>query len=173
MRSNFVLICLSLLSFSIVAQEEVGDMKALTEFPESIALMRDAKDYTDAIMNDNFNRVVELTHNDVIKMGGGEGFMTDDLKAENNIMKAQGFLYKNCDLGSHPEFMTSEGELQTILPIKFLLSYNADDVESWINLFAVSQDEGKNWKFVNLEKFDEVSLREFVSNVSNQLVYPK
>ena len=158
--------------FSSIAQDKVGDVIPLTEFPESKTLMANAKEYTSAIVSKEFTKVANLTHPDIIKLGGGADFLIADLKSESNGLDDQGLFYISAELGNHPEFLNSQGELQTIIPVKYYLSLQDDKVESWVNLFAVSKDKGKSWTFVNLEKFDETSLREFVKNVSQELVYP-
>jgi len=169
-----IILCASLFMANVsYSQDKVGDMIALTEVPESIALMEQASTYTKAIVNADFDKVASLTHDDIIAMGGGVDFLIKDLDAEGKGLAAQGMVYDSVELGNHPEFLTSDEELQTILPVKFHLLMNAKKVESWVNLFASSSDEGKSWKFVNLEKFDEPSLRAFVKNVSPELVYPQ
>jgi len=163
---------LSLASLGLVGQEQVGDLILLSDVPESKALTSYAQQYAQAIQNNNYDQVAALTHEDVVKMGGGETFIISDLKAEGDLLMSQGFKYTGVEVGTHPEFLTSEGQLQTVIPVKYFLSFNGKDVEAWTNLFAMSSDEGVSWTFVNLEKFDEVSLREFVSNVSPELVFP-
>ncbi len=167
-----ILSLLAFTSFSVVAQDQVGDIIALADVPESKALVQQAEQYTAAVVNSEFESIAKLTHEDIITMGGGEEFLIMDLKAELESLAAQGLTYSSSEVGAHPEFLESEGELQTILPVKFHLIMNSKKVESWVNLFAASTDEGVTWKFVNLEKFDEPSLREFVKNVSSELVYP-
>lgn len=167
-------IILSLLSLSIImtAQDKVGDLIALADVPESIALVAQAESYANAVQSNDYDKVAEMTHADVLAMGGGKDFIIADLKAEGDQLQKQGFSYKGTEVGNHPEFLKANEELQTIIPVKYYLSFNSKDVEAWTNLFAVSADEGVTWKFVNLDKFDEPSLREFVSNVSTELIYP-
>ena len=167
-----ILCFLSFTSMSVIAQDQVGDIIALADVPESKALVEQAEQYTTAVVNSDFEAIAKLTHEDIISVGGGEEFLIMDLKAELDALAAQGLAYSSSEVGAHPEFLESEGELQTILPVKFYLMMNSKKVESWVNLFATSIDEGVTWKFVNLEKFDEPSLREFVKNVSPELVYP-
>jgi len=155
------------------SQDKVGDMIALAEVPESVALIKHAKQYASAVVNSEFNNIADLTHEDIIAMGGGLDYLIMDLKAEVKSLEAQGLTYTSSEVGNHPEFLTSEGQMQTIVPVKFHLMMNSKKVESWVNLFAASNDEGLTWTFVNLEKFDEPSLREFVKNVSGDLVYPR
>ncbi len=168
---------LAIFSFLMVtsafAQNEVGDLIPLAEVPESVSLMKHADAYAKAVAAQDYAKVADLTHNDVIKMGGGKDFIISDLKAEGDQMSGQGFKYVTTEVGSHPEFLNSNEELQTVVPIKYYLSYGGKDVEAWSNLFASSTDEGVTWKFVNLEKFDDASLREFVSNVSTEFVFPR
>jgi len=160
------------LSLSLVAQEKVGDLIALADVPESIALVAQANMYADAVKSSNYDKIAELTHGDILTMGGGKDFIIADLKAEGDQLQNQGFSYTGTEVGNHPEFLSANEELQTIIPIKYYLTFNSKEVEAWSNLFAVSTDKGVTWKFVNLDKFDEPSLREFVSNVSPELIYP-
>lgn len=160
------------LSIGLSAQDKVGDVILLADVPESKALTAHAKTYGEAIKSNNYEKVAALTHADVVKMGGGETFIISDLKAEGDMLMQQGFKYTGVEVGTHPEFLNSEGQLQTVIPIKYFLTLGDKEVEAWTNLFAISADEGVTWSFVNLEKFDEASLREFVSNVSPELVFP-
>lgn len=155
------------------SQDKIGDLIPLADFPESKTLSDYSQQYANAVVNADFDKVLELTHIDIIEKGGGAEFMKKDLEAEAKGLQIQGFSYTDVEVGNHPEFLSSDGQLQTLIPLKFLLTVNGQNAESIINLFAVSEDEGKSWKFVNLERFDEASLREFVSNVSSDLNYPE
>lgn len=168
------LIVISLITCTILsAQDQVGDLIPLADVPESVALVKQAQEYSDAVVKGNYDGIAKLTHADIISMGGGLDFLISDLKAESQSLNAQGLQYTSSEVGSHPEFYKSDGQLQTVIPVKYYLTMNSEKVESWSNLFAASSDEGETWTFVNLEKFDEASLREFVKNVSTELVYPR
>lgn len=157
----------------MVGQDKVGDIIPLADVPESVALVEQASTYANAVVTKDFTKVVALTHTDIVKMGGGEEYMVGDLRTQSINLENQGLKYVSAEVGNHPEFLKSEGELQSVIPIKFQLDMNDKKVESWINLFAVSADEGLNWKFVNLEKFDDASLREFVGNISTDFIFPR
>jgi len=172
MRKLILILTPLFFCLALTAQDKVGDLIPLADVPESIALVAQAQSYANAVKTNNYNKVAELTHPDIISMGGGQEFIISDLKAEGDQLVSQGFTYTNVEVGNHPEFLITTEEIQTIIPVKYYLSFNSKEVESWSNLFAVSSDKGVTWKFVNLDKFDEPSLREFVSNVSPELVYP-
>lgn len=172
-KSIFSLILSSFLIVGLSAQDQVGDIIPLADVPESIALVKHANDYATAIVKKDFHSVIELTHNDIVEMGGGSEFMVGDLELQRTNLENQGMNYTSAEVGSHPEFLKSDGELQSVIPLKFHMSMGEKKVEAWTNLFAVSGDEGVSWKFVNLEMFDDSSLREFVKNVSEEFVFPK
>lgn len=172
MRKLILILTPLFFCLALTAQDKVGDVIALADVPESIALVTQVKSYANAVQSNNYEKVAELTHPDVINMGGGQKFIISDLKVEGDQLKSQGFTYTGIEVGNHPEFLVTTEEIQTVIPVKYFMSLNSKVVESWSNLFAVSSDEGMTWKFVNLDKFDEASLREFVSNVSPELVYP-
>ncbi len=157
----------------LFSQDQVGDMIPLADFPESKTLLEFSEQYAQAIISGDFDKIIELTHNEVIEKGGGKEMLVKDLSAEAEMLSSQGFIYSDVEIGNHPEFIASEEQLQTVVPVKFYMTFNGQKAESVIDLFAASSDEGKTWKFVNLERFDEQSLRTFVSNVSAELVYPE
>ncbi len=173
MRNLLLLIPIILVSLNILAQDQVGDLIPLADVPESKALVSHANNYVNAVVSKDYQQVVTLTHNDIVEMGGGEDFLMKDLKTQTLNLENQGLKYVSAEVGSHPEFLESEGELQCVIPVKYFLDLNTKKVEAWSNLLAVSGDEGLTWKFVNLDKFDDASLRDFVKNISSDFVFPR
>ena len=173
MRNLFLAIATLLFTFSIAAQEKVGDLIPLAKVPESIALMEHANSYAMAIVNQDYTKVASMTHADIVEMGGGEQFLISDLETQAQNLERQGLKYVSAEVGSHPEFLTAGDEMQCVVPVKYYLDMNSKKVESWSNLLAVSSDEGGSWKFVDLDKFDDASLRDFVKNISADFAFPK
>lgn len=173
MRNLLLLIPIIFGSLNLFGQDKVGDLIPLADVPESKALVSHANNYVNAVVSKDYQQVISLTHGDIIDMGGGEEFMMQDLKTQNVNLENQGLKYVSAEVGSHPEFIKAEGEMQCVVPIKYFLDLNSKKVEAWSNLLAVSQDEGLTWKFVNLDKFDDASLRDFVKNISADFVFPR
>ena len=173
MRNLHLLIPIFLISLNIQAQDQVGDLIPLADVPESKALVTQANNYVNAVVSKDYQQVVALTHSDIVEMGGGEDYLMKDLKTQTLNLENQGLKYVSAEVGSHPEFLESEGELQCVVPVKYFLDMNSKKVEAWSNLLAVSKDEGNTWKFVNLDKFDDASLKDFVKNISADFVFPR
>ena len=173
MRNLLLLIPIILVSLNIQAQDQVGDLIPLADVPESKALVTQANNYVNAVVSKDYQQVVALTHSDIVEMGGGEDYLMKDLKTQTLNLENQGLKYVSAEVGSHPEFLESEGELQCVVPVKYFLDMNSKKVEAWSNLLAVSKDEGNTWKFVNLDKFDDASLKDFVKNISADFVFPR
>ncbi len=173
MRNLLLLIPIFLISLNIQAQDQVGDLIPLADVPESKALVTQANNYVNAVVSKDYQQVVALTHSDIVEMGGGEDYLMKDLKTQTLNLENQGLKYVSAEVGSHPEFLESEGELQCVVPVKYFLDMNSKKVEAWSNLLAVSKDEGNTWKFVNLDKFDDASLKDFVKNISADFVFPR
>ncbi len=171
MRKLFTL-SLLLITVALMSQDKVGDMINLADVPESKALVSTANEYASAIVNGKYENAILLTNSDIIEMGGGEEFAVSDLRSESQLVLNQGFKYVSHEVGNHPEFLMHEGQLQTVIPVLFRLSFNDKDVEAWSQLYAVSADEGKTWTFADLGKFDATSFREFVKGVSPEFVFP-
>lgn len=173
MKNLLLLIPIFLISLNIQAQDQVGDLIPLADVPESKALVTQANNYVNAVVSKDYQQVVALTHSDIVEMGGGEDYLMKDLKTQTLNLENQGLKYVSAEVGSHPEFLESEGELQCVVPVKYFLDMNSKKVEAWSNLLAVSKDEGNTWKFVNLDKFDDASLKDFVKNISADFVFPR
>ena len=136
MKNLLLLIPIFLISLNIQAQDQVGDLIPLADVPESKALVTQANNYVNAVVSKDYQQVVALTHSDIVEMGGGEDYLMKDLKTQTLNLENQGLKYVSAEVGSHPEFLESEGELQCVVPVKYFLDMNSKKVEAWSNLLA-------------------------------------
>ena len=173
MRNLILAIIPILFAISLTAQDQVGDLIPLADVPESKALVEHANAYAMAMVEKDYTKVASLTHEDIVTMGGGETFLISDLETQVGNLQRQGLKYVSAEVGSHPEFLTAGEEMQCVIPVKYHLDMNTKKVEAWSNLLAVSKDQGTSWKFVDLDKFDDASLRDFVKNISADFSFPR
>jgi len=151
-------ITLLLLSLSAIAQTQ--------------NIIPQAEEYVNAMINKDFNVVVELTHPEIIKSGGGIGLAIQDLEKEQAMLDDQEIIYQSGSVGKLGEIKQSENVIQTILPIHIDVLVKGSEYVSNSHLLATSFDNGLSWSFVNMEKFDANSLREFIPTLHPDLVIP-
>jgi hypothetical protein len=155
-------ICM-LLTFSMVS---ISNIQAQGSISES------AQEYVDAFVNSEFVKVASLTHADLVKMNGGEQFVIDDLKAERISSSAEGLLYNSAKVKQPLKIIQYNNELQAIIPVEYTMQLVDKEYINKTYLLAVSSDEGVTYKYVNLMQFDDVSLGEFISNLSPEIIIP-
>jgi len=135
-------------------------------------LIQSAEAYAQAIIDRDFSKAVSLTHLSIVSKGGGEEYIIKDFQRDRQSLVDQGIEYVAFEIGEAGQYLESEGELQTIVPVLFKMMMDKKDVESPTNLLAVSEDKGQSWRFVDLSKFDAQSLSDFIENISPDLQIP-
>ena len=63
-------------------------------------------------------------------------------------------------------------EIQTIVEIQFVTLFGAAKFKIFVPILAMSKDEGRNWTFVNLEKHEAKSIRNFIPSYHTELIFP-
>jgi len=131
-----------------------------------------ATSFANAYINKDYQTIVTLTHPDIITKGGGEKLAIADLKANLNNPKSEMLEYTSTEVGEPIQFFESNGETQTLVPIRFFLEFGDDLYANTTHFLAVSEDKTE-WRFVNLEYYDEESLKIFIENLSDQIMIPE
>jgi len=132
-----------------------------------------AQEYVDAFIKSEFAKVASLTHPELVAKNGGEDYVISDLKAERISSSAEGLLYNSGSVSEPAKIIQHEGEIQAVVPVEYILQLVDTEYKNSSYLLAVSKDEGRTYTFVNLMQFDGGSLREFISNVSPDIIIPE
>ena len=131
-----------------------------------------AQEYVEAFVNNEFLKVVTLTHPDVVKMNGGADFVIDDLKAERESTAGEGLIYNSVIVYEPLKVLQYESELQAVIPVEYTMQLIDKEYLNKSYILAISKDEGKSYSFVNLMQFDDASLNEFITNLSPEITIP-
>ena len=119
-------------------------------------LKKQADDLVDAVNKGDFDRFIELTHPQVIKKVGGRENLISIMKKvfDQNPKIFESF---SASAGIPNMLVESEELLFGVVPQKIEgITHKKHKVISNDCVVGVSNDDGKTWKFVSGEKFDEI-----------------
>jgi hypothetical protein len=143
-----------------------------TNFNAQSNLLDNAELFVNAIVERNYEQLLDLTHPDILIKGGGRDLLMSDYHKERQMMVDKGMEYIEAVVFQPNEFLEFNGEIQTLLTVKYKLLINKLEYESTSNLLAVSKNNGGHWVFVDLNKYNKESLKDFIDNLSPDLVFP-
>jgi len=136
------------------------------------ALLRDAEVYSKAMIDSDFEMMIRYTNDKQIELSGGPSYYVKDLEADSKLRQSQ-MQYKKVTVSSDQEPVVYLQKLQTFVTQAFMVDFGGQDFEVYHHLFAVSDDKGENWTFVDLSKHDAESFREFFPSFSSDLSFPE
>lgn len=149
---------LSMFCFGAMAQENI---------------IKSAQTYTQAYIDSDVDKLFFLTHPNIVSMGGGKEYVLEDIRRERMAFDNMNMKFVSGDVGTPSIPVTENGELQVIVPVKYVVDLNGDKYESNSSLFAGSSDDGETWRFVNLDQHDRESLLLFIPSLSDQIKFPE
>ena len=127
-----------------------------------------------AFMEGNFERLADFTHPKVVESMGGREKMAEFVRKSMAEAKTQGFETLSYTPAAEPTQVLREGrKLYAILPAKLRMRTPGGTVyvsESF--MIALSDDEGKNWKFVSGATADATRLKFLMPEVADKLKLP-
>lgn len=157
---TFCLSFIAMMSFAQPSASSSNDVAALAE------------KYVNAYVSQDIETLFDLTHPNIVSMGGGKKYVMDDLQRERSSM-AVNFNFISGSVGDIATPVESEGEMQTIVPVNYVVEIKDAKYNLQTSLFAGSSDGGANWKFVYLDQYDRESLKIFVPNLSDAISLPE
>jgi hypothetical protein len=111
-----------------------------------------------ALLSGDFETVTVYAHKRVLELMGGKEAMIDILKRGAEGMRAKGVSLEDVTIGE-PEKSQKIGEwLVALVPQTILIKSPEGRFEQASHILAISEDEGKNWTFVdvnNRTKFEK------------------
>ncbi len=121
-----------------------------------VSLKKQADELIASLNNNDFNKFVEMTHPKVIEVVGGRENLLSMMKKvfEENPKIFESF---SASAGNTDSLAESEKLLFGVVPQKIEgTTHNKRKIVVNDCIVGVSNDDGKTWKFVSGEKFDEL-----------------
>lgn len=152
----FTLLLLFIFSFQLSAQSNVVEA---------------SKTYTQAFVDREYQKVINMTLPQVVEMGGGNTFMEKDLFDERETMVENGMDYISAEIGQTSPTFNNNGDSQVLVDVTYKIVSNKSELDVFTKLLAISSDEGNSWHFLDIEKYDKESLKSFYPNLSSELEF--
>ena len=160
MNKLFALLFFISMTMSINAQSQVENM------------IRDAKSYNNAYLNKDFKTFTAMTVPSIVELAGGDEVMVEVSKEQYKTMVSLGMKFVSISPNKPSKIMLAGDELHAILPQKVVTKMGDDEYAKVSYFLASSNDEGKNWTFVDLEPYDSESIKTFVPSFTGELEIP-
>ena len=150
-----------LLSSSLSAQSQVETM------------LRDAKSFNEAYLNNDFKTYVKMIVPSIVELAGGAEIMERVSKEQYKTMTASGMEFISFTPNKPSKIMLGGNDLHAILPQELITKIGGSTFKKTAYFLASSNNDGKTWSFVDLEPYDNESIKTFVPTFSGDLEIPE
>jgi len=125
-----------------------------------------------AVINGNYQLVVDHTYPGVIDMMGGKDKMLNATTDAMNGLKTQGISIEKATIGSPGKFYAAGTEIHCLVPetVRLKLSSGHATVQSYI--LAISADGGKTWSFLDINANSKALIPKLFPNFNPDLKIP-
>jgi len=125
-----------------------------------------------AVINGNYQLVVDHTYPGVIDMMGGKDKMLNATTDAMNGLKTQGISIEKATIGSPGKFYTAGTEIHCLVPetVRLKLASGHATVQSYI--LAISADGGKTWSFLDINANSKALIPKLFPNFNPDLKIP-
>ncbi len=145
-------------------------MGALTAQEEHDASIEDAfSKYRQAYLSVDRAKLVEMSHPNIVEMGGGSAFMVEEFTQDYNMYSALGIKLVDLTINKSSKVLKVEDSLQAMLPYERILDKDEDIISEKGFFLIISQDDGESWSFTDMRKYDTESIKIFIPNYNERL----
>ena len=145
-----------------------------TLFAQStVSLKKQANIVAKAMVNGDYVTVVAYMHPKVLQSAGGKQKMLQMMTAGMQQMKAQGVSFQSATMGEPGKFYKAGTEIHCLIPDNIRMKTPNSSIVTHSNLLAISQDGGKNWTFLDLNRGTIASIPKLFPNFNKELKIPE
>jgi hypothetical protein len=162
--------------FMLVAMLLVMASTLLAQTPQQLAALKaQANAMATAIKKQDFKTVIKMTNPKVVAAAGGEAKMLEQLSKGMGAMKAKGMSINisNVVVGEPSAFIKVKKQLQCTVPDKIEIKMMGGTMSTNSTLIAISDDNGKNWNFIDAMGKNIATLKQTLPELSDKLVIAK
>ena len=135
-------------------------------------LERDAAIYSNALLEGDFEKMVQYTYEGLIEKAGGPFYIAQEYVDDYNARVDLESKHQGVQVVVESEPIVYKGELQVIVLQEFTTNFKNQKFHTYDNLLGISTNKGLDWKFVDLSRHDKESLQDFLPNLSPDLEFP-
>ena len=126
----------------------------------------------DATCTGDYRTVLDMTYPKVLEMMGGKEAALKQIETAMNAIKGQGITFKVKEVNT-PTVMKSGKEFYRVTPYALLMTVPGKKITLSSAVVGVSSDEGKSWKYINLNEKGEKGIREMLPQLPAEMKIPK
>lgn len=138
----------------------------------SKAIKEQAEIMGQSLLKKDFNSFCKYTYPKIIEMVGGKQKMVELMERGAKEMLSEGTDFQNVTFGKPSKIITMDNELQCTLPQTIEMKVPNGKLVTNSTLIAISNDNGKNWYFVDASGKDIKTMKNTLPNLSGELVIP-
>jgi hypothetical protein len=132
-----------------------------------------AMDMGNALAQKNSKKFIGYMHPVMIELAGGEEQLRMISDSALKVFEQFGGRVSKISFGNPGEVVNHKKMLQSVIPQTLTLTSFVGDVELSTSLIAISEDEGKNWRFIDTNLFSLKEIKSAMPEISSTLVIPK
>ena len=131
-----------------------------------------ANSFAEATKKNNFKEIVNLTYPKLVSLLGGKDTLTSIVSNNMVLLQREGLQYKSIQFNEPQKVYTYQKELHCLIPQKIIQSNSQGVITRNTFLYAVSNNLGKSWFFMNETQFRKYKNKLF-PQLNNEMVIPE
>lgn len=149
--------------FSVLGADEVNFKQVVKGKVEEI---------NQALIKEDFGKVADLTHPQVVRLMGGRDKMISVMEAGTKEMKAKGFAFRSVAVGNPSDPVAAGADLYAVIPFTLEMTAPGGKIVQKSFVIGVSSDQGKTWSFVNGDQ-EPKKIKQVLPNLPEKLKLPE
>ena len=159
------LLSVALLAAAAFAQEQLGEEAAKS-------LRAQAEESSRAFLEGDYGRLADYTYPKLVELLGGREKMAEFVRKGVEDLKAGGFNPLSSVPSAPVQVLRVGRQTYAIVPLKFKMRAPGQVLVSDSFMIAVSDDGGKDWKFLSGASVDEARLKILLPGAAGKLKLP-
>ena len=140
--------------------------------PLSSVIKAQAMDMGRALIRNDIGTFQKYMHPELIKRAGGAEKMKQTADSMFQLFRQFGGSVSKIIYGNPSEVIKHKRQLQATIPQTTSVTTSLADLELETTLIAISNDNGKNWYFLDTSMYQIADLRKDIPEISPDLVIP-
>jgi hypothetical protein len=137
------------------------------------AIKTQAEQTAEALMKDDYETMLKFTYPTVVDMIGGRDKFITVVKQGKDGLAQQGITIMQVTMGEPGETVKAGDEIHCLVPQTLILKLENGKLKSESHLLAISNDQGKNWYFVDTAQLTADNIKIILPNFNNDLKLPE
>ncbi|MFT3881036.1 MAG: hypothetical protein QM703_15410 [Gemmatales bacterium] len=126
----------------------------------------------DATCSGDYKTVLDMTYPKVLEMMGGKEAALKEIEGAMKSIKAQGITFGVKGVET-PTVAKGGKDYYSVTPYSLVMSVPNKKITLISAVIGISSDEGKTWKFINLDDKGEKGVRDMLPNLPADMKIPK